>query len=91
MDFLSTCLQSHYEERSRSLEEIVSNHCNRTTFEDFVTQAFSPAPLENLYNMAGDSRPPSVSGKVIVLFFRIILFFTSSVRKHNLLCSLQSP
>ena len=39
------------------------NHCNRTTFEEFVTQAFSPAPLDNLYNMA-ESRPSSVSGTI---------------------------
>ena len=61
-------LQSHYEERCRSLEEIVTSHCNRTTFEEFITQAFSPAPLDNLYNMA-DSRPASVAGQPSSVFF----------------------
>jgi hypothetical protein len=67
-DEMKFIFQSHYEERCRSLEEIVSSHCNRTTFEEFVTQAFSPAPLDNLYNMA-DSRPASVSGNFFFNFF----------------------
>lgn len=48
-----TYYQGHYEERSRSLRSIVDNHRDRTTFEDFVTQVYSPAALENLYSSSG--------------------------------------
>ncbi|XP_075222670.1 putative Rho GTPase-activating protein CG5521 [Lycorma delicatula] len=34
--------QQYYEERSRSLETVVRNHKNATTFEEFAAQVFSP-------------------------------------------------
>jgi hypothetical protein len=52
--------QSHYEERFYSLDQIVKNHKEKTTFEDFVTSVFSPAPLTNLFVTDIHSRPSSV-------------------------------
>ena len=41
--------QSHNEERFYALDQIVKNHKEKTSFEDFVSSAFSPAPLANLF------------------------------------------
>eukprot|EP00095_Tigriopus_kingsejongensis_P007384 maker-scaffold1916_size24942-snap-gene-0.4 protein:Tk07384 transcript:maker-scaffold1916_size24942-snap-gene-0.4-mRNA-1 annotation:"250 kda substrate of akt" len=58
-----TFYQSHYEERSKALENIIANHKDKTTFEEFITQVFSPAPLTNLFQYSGSSsRPASLIG-----------------------------
>ena len=41
--------RTHYEERYSALSNIVSKHKSKTSFEEYVTQVFSPAPLSNLY------------------------------------------
>ena len=41
--------RTHYEERFSALSNIVTKHKSRTSFEKYVTQIFSPAPLSNLY------------------------------------------
>merc|ERR1719225_1193200 len=41
--------QSHNEERFYALDQIVKNHKEKTSFEDFVSSVFSPAPLANLF------------------------------------------
>ncbi|QQP41285.1 Putative Rho GTPaseactivating protein CG5521like [Caligus rogercresseyi] len=39
----------HVEERSKALEELIRNHRERSTYEDFITRVFSPRPLLNLF------------------------------------------
>ncbi len=41
--------QSHYEERFFALDQIVKNHKEKSTYEDFVASVFSPAALTNLF------------------------------------------
>ena len=41
--------RTHYEERHSALTNIVTKHKSRTSFEEYVTQMYSPAPLMNLY------------------------------------------
>ena len=41
--------RTHYEERFSALGNIVTKHKSKTSFEEYVTQVFSPAPLSNLY------------------------------------------
>ena len=54
--------QSHYEERFYALDQIVKNHKEKSTFEDFVSSVFSPAPLANLFVTSDPySRPSSVA------------------------------
>ena len=48
--------QSHYEERYMTLTGLISAHKSKTTFEDFATQVYSPAPLTNLF--IGAAEPP---------------------------------
>lgn len=48
--------QYHYEERHKALESIIKNHKDNTTFEDFVTNVYSPAPLNNLFQYSSSSR-----------------------------------
>lgn len=59
-----TYYQNYYEERFKSLENIIKNHKDATTFEDFVTSVYSPAPLTNLFqytaSSASSSRPASL-------------------------------
>ena len=44
------------------MEQIVKNHKEKTTFEDFVTSVFSPTPLANLFHTdLYSSRPSSVA------------------------------
>ncbi|XP_049622529.1 ral GTPase-activating protein subunit alpha-1 isoform X3 [Suncus etruscus] len=45
--------QNFYEERARYLQTIVQHHLEPTTFEDFATQVFSPAPYHHLPSDAG--------------------------------------
>ena len=59
--------QHYYEERSRALESIISNHREPATFEDFVTRVYSPKPLTNIFSSSaaaaggpGSSRPSSL-------------------------------
>ena len=50
--------KSHYEERFSALDNIVTKHKAKTSFEDYVTQVYSPSPLSNLYTsseMSGTS------------------------------------
>lgn len=56
-----TYYQTHFEERSKALESIVINHKENSTFEDFVTNVYSPRPLTNLFQHTG-SRPVSLLG-----------------------------
>ena len=51
--------QQHYEERFRALESIVSSHKESSTFEDFVTQVYSPSPLSNKFQYASSSASAS--------------------------------
>ena len=51
--------QQHYEERFRALESIVTSHKESSTFEDFVTQVYSPSPLSNKFQYASSSGPNS--------------------------------
>lgn len=58
-----TYYQTHYEERFKSLESIIANHKDKSTFEEFITQVYSPAPLMNLFQYsATSSRPMSLIG-----------------------------
>jgi hypothetical protein len=41
--------RTHYEERFSALSNIVTKHKSKTSFEEYVTQVFSPSPLSNLY------------------------------------------
>lgn len=41
--------RTHYEERFSALNNIVTKYKSKTSFEEYVTQVFSPAPLSNLY------------------------------------------
>ena len=54
-----TYYQSHYEERWSALRGIASSHRHRTTYEDFITQVYSPAQLHNIYSSAASSNSGS--------------------------------
>ncbi|XP_040580670.1 ral GTPase-activating protein subunit alpha-1 [Lepeophtheirus salmonis] len=41
--------QSHYEERAKALEDIIKNHKESTTYEEFITKVYSPQTLQNLF------------------------------------------
>lgn len=53
--------QTHYEERHYALHQIISNHKEKTSFEDFVTHVFSPSPLSNLFISEESSLSSSLS------------------------------
>ncbi len=69
-----TYYQSHHEERWSALRGVAEAHKSRNTFEDFITQVYSPVPLENIYSSSsssssfgggsggGGSRPVSLVG-----------------------------
>ena len=58
--------QSYYEERFYSLDQIIKNHKEKSTFEDFVTSTFSPSPLNNLFMTEAHSRPSSVASHSLI-------------------------
>merc|ERR1712018_1004965 len=58
--------QSYYEERFYSLDQIIKNHKEKSTFEDFVTSTFSPSPLSNLFMTDAHSRPSSVASHSLI-------------------------
>ncbi|CAB4058858.1 Ral GTPase-activating protein subunit alpha-1 [Lepeophtheirus salmonis] len=43
------CDTSHYEERAKALEDIIKNHKESTTYEEFITKVYSPQTLQNLF------------------------------------------
>ena len=57
-----TYYQNHYEERSRALDSLIKNHKDNSTFEDFVTNVYSPKNLSTLFQYSGTSRPTSLLG-----------------------------
>lgn len=64
--------QSHYEERFYALDQIVKNHRDKSTFEDFAASVFSPTNLSNLFSSTSEavapiSRPNSVIGSNVTL------------------------
>ncbi len=54
--------QSHYEERFYSLDQIVNNHKEKSTFEDYVGSVYSPAALTNLFTAAAGAGSDPVGG-----------------------------
>uniref|UniRef100_A0A3Q3C5Q2 Ral GTPase activating protein catalytic subunit alpha 1 n=1 Tax=Haplochromis burtoni TaxID=8153 RepID=A0A3Q3C5Q2_HAPBU len=47
--------QNFYEERARYLENIVQNHQEPTTFEDYAARVYSPAPCTHLPSDTGET------------------------------------
>lgn len=58
MRSLVSLYQNFYEERFRSLETIVQNHKEKTTFEQFAANVYSPAPTKS-HVPNRSSGPPS--------------------------------
>ncbi|KFM77896.1 Ral GTPase-activating protein subunit alpha-2, partial [Stegodyphus mimosarum] len=55
---LISLYMNYYEERNKSLETIVQNHKDRTTFEHFAASVYAPAPSKP-YASSRSSGPPS--------------------------------
>lgn len=52
---LSLTFELSYEERARYLENIVQNHQEPTTFEDYAARVYSPAPCTHLPSDTGET------------------------------------
>ena len=66
LNFNSAC---SYEDRAKSLDTIVKNHKDATTYEEFTGHVFSPAPGSTFY-----SGPNRSSGLFSITHFYSILF-----------------
>jgi len=56
--------QQYYEERSRSLETVMRNHKNCTTFEEFAAQVFSPIQTPSPF-CPGPTRASGISSRSV--------------------------
>lgn len=73
--------QSHYEERFYALDQIIKNHKDKSTFEDFSSAVFSPHPLHNLFH--SNSRPNSVIEEELPNISRTSTLTISSSQHEN--------
>lgn len=72
-----------YEERNRSLQTIIDKHMDRTTYEEFISQVFSPVMGSGPYYSRSVSNPgPTCNSVTSTLTAALLDHNTASQHSH---------